>query len=118
MHALSDLELENVQESGAFGTISYDLECGETIHVATTRLETLSRDKGIAVNPQDEWYAGYRGQRTHVPFLGRWVPIVADEAADLEKERGLVTPAHDFLDFHIAHRINLSMSRFFMKQES
>ncbi|PPE04178.1 valine--tRNA ligase [Holospora curviuscula] len=107
--ALSDLEVENVQESGTLWTISYNVEGGGTIHVATTRPETLLGDTGIAVHPQDERYAGYVGRRAQVPLVDRWVPIIADEAIDLEKGTGAVklTPAHDFLDFAIAQRHNL-----------
>ena len=107
--ALSDLEVENIQESGTLWTISYDVEGGGTIHVATTRPETLLGDTGIAVHPQDERYAGYVGRRAQVPLVDRWVPIVADDAVDVEKGTGAVkvTPAHDFLDFDIAQRHDL-----------
>ncbi|ETZ07536.1 valine--tRNA ligase [Holospora obtusa F1] len=104
--ALSDLEVENVQETGTLWTISYDVEGGEKIHVATTRPETLLGDTAIAVHPKDERYTHYIGKKACVPLVSRWIPIIADEAIDIEKGTGAVkiTPAHDFLDFSIAQR--------------
>lgn len=102
--ALSDLEVESVEEEGRMWTISYDVEGRGTVQLATTRPETLLGDTGIAVHPQDERYAGCVGLRAKVPLVDRWVPIVADERVDPEKGTGVVklTPAHDFLDFAIA----------------
>ncbi|GAJ46193.1 valine--tRNA ligase [Holospora elegans E1] len=61
------------------------------------------------MHPEDTRYKEYIGKKAYVPIVYRWVPIVADEAVDVEKGTGAVkiTPAHDFLDFSIAQRHNL-----------
>ncbi len=108
--ALSDLEVDNIQEEGYMWVLSYEVEGGGTVHVATTRPETLLGDTAVAVHPQDERYAVYVGRRAKVPLVDRWVPIIADDRIDPEKGTGVVkiTPAHDFLDCAIGQTHGLS----------
>ena len=116
--ALSDLEVDSVSEEGMMWTIAYEVEGGGTIHVATTRPETLIGDTGIAVHPQDERYAVYVGRRVKVPLVDRWVPIIADSRIDPEKGTGAVkiTPAHDFLDCAIGQTHDLAFVDIFDTQ--
>lgn len=108
--ALSDLEVDNIQEEGSMWALSYEVEGGGTVHVATTRPETILGDTAVAVHPQDERYAVYVGRRAKVPLVDRWVPIIADDRIDPEKGTGVVkiTPAHDFLDCAIGQTHGLS----------
>jgi valyl-tRNA synthetase len=103
---LSDLEVVMVEEKGSLWTVAYDLEGGGTIHIATTRPETILGDGAIAVHPKDERYAALIGQNVRVPLVDRWVPIIADEGVDPNKGTGAlkVTAAHDFLDFQMTQR--------------
>jgi valyl-tRNA synthetase len=87
----------------------YDADC---IIVATTRPETMLGDTGVAVHPEDERYAALikAGAKVKLPLVGREIPIVADEYSDPEKGTGAVkiTPAHDFNDFEVGKRHDLS----------
>ena len=76
------------------------------MEVATTRLETMLGDTGIAVHPDDERYRDLVGKSVAHPFDRREIPIVADEAVDPAFGTGAVkvTPAHDPNDFEIAQR--------------
>ena len=79
------------------------------IIVSTTRPETLFGDVAVAVNPEDERYAGLIGQFVKLPLTDKEIPIIADEHADPEYGTGAVkiTPAHDFDDFEVGERHNL-----------
>ena len=109
--ALSDIEVEHEDIAGEIVTFSYQLADGSgKIDVATTRVETMLGDTGIAVHPDDNRYKGFVGKRVIHPFFPeREVPIVADEAVDPEFGTGAVkvTPAHDPTDFEIGERRGL-----------
>ena len=98
--------------------LRYPLANGETtddgkdyIIVATTRPETMLGDTGVAVNPEDPRYQNLIGKFVELPLVGRLIPIVADEYADMEKGTGCVkiTPAHDFNDYEVGQRQKLPM---------
>jgi valyl-tRNA synthetase len=82
------------------------------IVVATTRPETMLGDMAVAVNAADKRYAALlkAGAKILLPLVGREIPIVADEHADPEQGTGAVkiTPAHDFNDFEVGRRHNLT----------
>ena len=81
------------------------------IVVATTRPETMLGDTGVAVNPEDPRYKDLIGKFIELPLVGRRIPIVGDEHADMEKGTGCVkiTPAHDFNDYEVGKRNELPM---------
>ena len=116
--AISDLEVENREVKGKMWHLRYPLANGaktvdgkDYIIVATTRPETMLGDTGVAVNPEDSRYQNLVGQFVELPLLGRLIPIVADEYADMEKGTGCVkiTPAHDFNDYEVGQRQKLPM---------
>ena len=116
--AISDLEVENREVKGKMWNLRYPLANGvktldgkDYIVVATTRPETLLGDTGVAVNPEDPRYTNLIGQHVVLPLVGRLIPIVADEHADMEKGTGCVkiTPAHDFNDYEVGQRHQLPM---------
>lgn len=107
---LSDLEVDHKDEKGNLWYIRYPLEDGKDyIVVATTRPETMLGDTAVAVNPQDNRYAGWVGKKLILPLISRTIPIVADEAIDPAFGTGAVkvTPAHDPVDFEIGQRHHL-----------
>ena len=113
--AISDLEVENKDQQGQFWHFRYPLADGvktadgkDYLVVATTRPETLLGDTCVAVNPKDERYASIVGQSVILPLVGRRIPVVADEHADMDKGSGCVkiTPAHDFNDYQVGKRHN------------
>ncbi|MGH2730252.1 MAG: valine--tRNA ligase, partial [Actinomycetota bacterium] len=109
--ALSDIEVRHEDVAGELVTFRYELTDGSgSISVATTRVETMLGDTGIAVHPDDERYKDHVGKKVRHPFFPeRDVPVVADAAVDREFGTGAVkvTPAHDPLDFEIAERAGL-----------
>ncbi|QEM83239.1 valine--tRNA ligase [Halomonas binhaiensis] len=122
--AISDLEVENRDQQGQFWHFRYPLADGvktdaglDYLVVATTRPETLLGDSAVAVNPEDERYASLVGKYVELPLVGRRIPIVADEHADMEKGSGCVkiTPAHDFNDYEVGKRAGLPLINVFTK---
>jgi len=110
--ALSDSEVEHEEVGGELVTFRYDLVDGSGyVDVATTRIETMLGDTGVAVNPKDDRYRHLIGKRVRHPFTGEELPIVADEAVDPSFGTGAVkvTPAHDPTDFEIGQRHGLPL---------
>ena len=125
--ALSNLEVQNKELAGRtmldvpgyekkieFGVIvhfKYQIEgSDETIEVATTRIETMLGDTGVAVHPEDERYKHLVGKNAVHPFIpGRLMPIVADDYVEKDFGTGAVkiTPAHDPNDFALGTRHKL-----------
>jgi valyl-tRNA synthetase len=125
--ALSKLEVDDKELSGRtlidvpgydeqveFGVIvhfKYPIEgSDETLEVATTRVETMLGDSGIAVSPTDTRYTHLVGKNAIHPFIpGRKLPIVADDSVEADFGTGAVkiTPAHDQTDFDRGKRHNL-----------
>ena len=106
--AVSDLEVESVEEQGHMWHIRYPLagNPAEAVIVATTRPETLLGDVAVAVNPEDTRYAGLIGQELLLPLTGRRIPVIADEYVEKDFGTGCVkiTPAHDFNDYEVGKR--------------
>ena len=128
--AISDLEVEQIEEKGNLWRLRYPLEGGATYEhptafdeagepiawetrdylvVATTRPETMLGDTGVAVHPEDPRYTHLIGKTVRLPLVGRSIPIVADTYADPAKGTGAVkiTPAHDFNDWDVGQRAGL-----------
>lgn len=123
--ALSDLEVESVEEKGSLWHFKYFFEDkslktqdgNNYLVVATTRPETLLGDSAVAVHPEDERYAHLIGKNIVLPITGRLVPIVADEYVEKDFGTGCVkiTPAHDFNDYDLGKRHDLPIINIFNK---
>jgi valyl-tRNA synthetase len=109
--AVSDLEVERVDEEGKLYFFKYPIEGGDFIPVATTRPETILGDTAVAVHPDDERYKHLIGKKALVPMLNRAIPIIADDYVDREFGTGAlkVTPAHDFNDYALGKKHNLAL---------
>ncbi|VDP29588.1 unnamed protein product [Schistosoma mattheei] len=131
--AISDIEVDKQELSGrtllrvpgynkpvAFGVIvsfAYPLlpdpskvESDTEIVVATTRLETMLGDTGVAVHPDDDRYRHLIGRLIKHPLIpDRLIPIVGDTFVDPNFGTGAVkiTPAHDYNDWEIGKRHSL-----------
>ncbi len=108
--AVSDLEVENEEETGILWEIRYPLADGSgDLTVATTRPETMLGDVAVAVNPDDARYAHLVGREVALPLAGRRIPVIADAYVDSEFGTGAVkiTPAHDVNDWEIGQRHGL-----------
>ncbi len=111
--AISDLEVESKEVKGSLWHLRYPVEGapGRFLVVATTRPETMLGDTAVAVHPDDARFKDLIGKRVILPLLGHAILVVADEYSDPEKGSGAVkiTPAHDFNDFEVGRRHDLSM---------
>ncbi|MCR9107259.1 valine--tRNA ligase [Marivita sp. XM-24bin2] len=128
--AISDLEVENIENPGHMWHFKYPLAGGATytyiekdedgnvvleeerdyISIATTRPETMLGDGAVAVHPSDERYAPIVGKLCEIPVgpkeHRRLIPIITDEYPDPTFGSGAVkiTGAHDFNDYGVAKR--------------
>lgn len=111
--AISDLEVENVDEQGSMWHLRYPLADGvktaegkDYVVIATTRPETVLGDTFVAVHPEDERYQHLVGKHVELPILGRRIPIIADEYVERDFGTGCMkmTPAHDFNDYDVGKR--------------
>ena len=108
--ALSNEEVIYSEEKSAFYHLKYKLEDSEEyIDVATTRPETLFGDTAVAVNEKDKRYKKFVGKNVILPVVGKKIPVITDEHADMTKGTGAVkiTPAHDPNDFEVGNHHNL-----------
>ena len=108
--SVSDLEVETREEHGKFYYFNYPLVGGGVVEIATTRPETLFGDQAIAIHPENEKLKHLIGRRAIIPLTDIEIPIIADEHADPDKGTGAVkiTPAHDFDDWEVGVRHNLT----------
>ncbi|WP_372015964.1 valine--tRNA ligase [Pseudoxanthomonas sp. 10H] len=133
--AISDLEVENVEEDGFLWSIRYPLADGASYEhveldadgnerlreirdylvVATTRPETMLGDTAAMVHPEDPRYASLVGKDVELPLAGRRIPVIADDYVDRAFGTGVVkvTPAHDFNDYQVGVRHSLPMINLF-----
>ena len=112
--AVSDLEVESIEEDGKLWHIRYPIVSSASgkkgyLVVATTRPETMLGDVAVAVNPDDERYTALIGRKVVLPLCGRQIPVIADDFVDAAFGTGCVkiTPAHDFNDYQIGLRHQL-----------
>jgi len=112
--ALSDAEVEHMEQQGNFWHIRYPIkDSDEAVIIATTRPETMLGDTAVAVHPDDERYRHLIGKTVVLPLINREIPIIADEYVDREFGTGVVkiTPAHDPNDFEVGLRHDLKQIR-------
>ncbi|MGZ6377909.1 MAG: valine--tRNA ligase [Candidatus Limnocylindrales bacterium] len=116
--SVSDLEVIPKPETGTLWTVRYHLlradgspDAAAWISVATTRPETILGDTAVAVHPEDQRYAALVGRRVRIPFVGRDVPIIADDVVERDFGTGAVkiTPAHDPDDYATGARHGLAL---------
>jgi valyl-tRNA synthetase len=114
--ALSDIEVDHEEEDGELAELRYPgVDGSDGVVVATTRVETMLGDTGVAVHPDDERYRHLVGTMVRLPLLDREIPIVADAHVDPEFGSGAVkvTPAHDPNDWEIGQRHDLEAINIF-----
>ena len=108
--AISDLEVEEREETDTLFSIAYAIEgSAEEVVVATVRPETMLGDVAVAVHPDDERYTHLIGQHAILPLVGRRIPIIADDYVKRDFGTGAlkITPGHDPNDFEIGRRHGL-----------
>ncbi len=109
--AISDIETEYLSERGHLWELAYPFrdEFGAIV-IATTRPETMFGDVAVAVNPRDPRYSHLIGKTVVLPMIGRDIPIIADEAVEMDFGTGAlkITPAHDPNDYEIGKKHGFS----------
>jgi valyl-tRNA synthetase len=118
--AVSDIEVENIEEQGFMYHVRYPFVEGEVdgkthMHIATTRPETILADGALAVHPDDSRYDAVIGKEVWVPMTDRKIPVIRDEYVDPEFGTGCVkiTPAHDFNDYQVGQRHEMEIINLF-----
>lgn len=111
---VSDQEVLHREEEGKLYYITYFVSGSDNeVIVATTRPETLLGDVAVAVHPKDKKYKKLlkAGKKLILPIVNREIPLIADEAVDMDFGTGAVkiTPAHDAFDFELAKRHGLPL---------
>src|SRR5215216_2190579 len=102
--SLSDLELVHEDVDDALTYVRYPFaDGGLGVTIATARPATILGDVAVAVHPEDERWRDAIGREVVVPYVGRRVPVIADERVDPEFATGAlkITPGHDPVDFEI-----------------
>ncbi len=113
---ISDAEVDFEESDGFFWHIRYPLSDGTGhLELATTRPETMLGDTAVAVNPDDERYKHLIGKTVKLPLVGKDIPIIGDNYAEMDFGTGVVkvTPAHDPNDFEAGIRNNLEVINIF-----
>lgn len=117
--AVSDDEIEYVARKDKLYQLRYPVKGrdGVFVTVATTRPETMLGDTGVAVNPNDERYKDLVGKTLVLPFVGREIPIVADDSVESDFGTGAVkvTPGHDPADYQRGLRHKLPILSIYEK---
>jgi valyl-tRNA synthetase len=88
--AIAQADLNDLQRASTFYTLTFELDDGRPLEIATTRPELLPACVAIFVHPEDARYTGHVGGEARVPLFGQRVPILADAGADPEKGTGAV----------------------------
>jgi valyl-tRNA synthetase len=114
--AISDLEVEDREETDTLFQIAYPLKDADPaadgvteLVVATVRPETMLGDVAVAVHPEDERFKHLIGRTVVLPFVGRELPVIGDDYVKTDFGTGClkITPAHDPNDFEIGNRHGL-----------
>lgn len=88
--AIAQAEVVEKEQQGTLYDIPFDLADGTRIAIATTRPELLIACVAVMYNPEDPRAAKLAGQKAYTALVGAEVPLIADEAVDMEKGTGLV----------------------------
>lgn len=126
--AISDLEVDHIQIApytqiptdgskftfGVLYTIEYEIHNEDnttagTVHVSTTRPETIFGDVALCANPNDTRYLKFKNKYPINPITKQKMKFIYDTAADMDFGTGVlkITPAHDPIDFEIGKNHNL-----------
>ncbi len=88
--SIAQAELNDLERESTFHTLTFTLEDGNVLEIATTRPELLPACVAVFVHPEDVRFAGLVGTQTRVPLFDQWVPILPDPGADPAKGTGAV----------------------------
>lgn len=107
--AISNIEVINKPVEQKMYYLKYFLEnSNEFLTVATTRIETISSDVALAINPKDKRYLRLVGKKVVHPLTKKLIKIIADSNVSSDFGSGIMkVSAHSILDFEIMEKHNL-----------
>lgn len=88
--AIAQAETGYEEREGYLYTVSFELEGGGSIEIATTRPELIPACQAILVNPQDQRYVQLVGKSVKVPLTDRLVKVLADGEVEMGFGTGAV----------------------------
>jgi len=89
--AISQAELEDMEEESSFVFIRFETTDGKEIKIATTRPELMPACVAIHVHPEDKRYKAFVGKEVKIPFTGnRTVKVFENREVDPEFGTGAV----------------------------
>ena len=106
---VAQAELEDIEKETFFNDVAFKSTTGEDLVIATTRPELLPSCVALIFNPNDDRYQHLIGQKAIVPVYNFEVPILQDEAVQIDKGTGLVMVCTfgDKTDIEWFHKFNL-----------
>jgi valyl-tRNA synthetase len=87
--AVSQAEMEDREQPGAYHRIAFGRADAEPILIETTRPELIPSCVALVAHPDDERYKPLFGTEVTTPLFGVRVPVVAHHLADPEKGSGI-----------------------------
>ncbi len=87
--AVSQAELEDREQPGAYHQIAFGREDGDPIVIDTTRPELIPACVALVAHPDDERYQPLFDTEVQTPLFGVAVPVKAHRLADPEKGTGI-----------------------------
>ena len=87
--SIAQAELETFEKETSFNTIPFQVGT-EKLLVATTRPELLYGVVALFINPKDERFKKYIGQKALTPLYQQEIPILGDEEVEIDKGTGIV----------------------------
>jgi len=87
--ALAKAEVGHIEKEGKLYHLDLEID-GKKLTIATTRPEMLPACVAVFVHPDDKRYTKYVDKKAKLPIYDREVPILSDEAVDMEFGTGVV----------------------------
>jgi valyl-tRNA synthetase len=88
--AIAQAELNDMERQAEFVTITFQLDDGTSLPIATTRPELLPACVAVFFHPEDSRWSTLAGRQARVPLFGQMVPVLADDQVSPEKGTGVV----------------------------
>ncbi|MBG0730525.1 valine--tRNA ligase [Mycoplasma sp. 'Moose RK'] len=110
--AISNIEVINKPVKQKMYYIKYFLENSSSfLTVATTRIETISSDVALAVNPKDKRFLHLVGKKVVHPLTKKLIKIISDSNVNINFGSGVMKiSSHSLLDFEIMEKHGFSSS--------
>ncbi|MXR05620.1 valine--tRNA ligase [Mycoplasma flocculare] len=107
--AISNIEVINKPVEQKMYYLKYFLENSHKfVIVATTRIETISSDVALAINPKDKRYSHLIGKKAINPLTKKLIEIIGDSNISVDFGSGIMkVSAHSIIDFEIMEKHNL-----------